>query len=160
MSGQSTPAEQKPDARGLRVVVIAARYHREITARLAEGALRFLRDAGADDAKLVWVPGAFELPVACRSVARSSADAIIAVGCVIRGETPHFSIVSRESAAGIMRVMLDTGVPIGNAILTTETMQQALDRCDDSDSNKGWEAAASAIEMARFVDARKVVLRN
>lgn len=160
MSGPATPADGELDARSLQVVVLAARYHHEVTSRLADGALRFLKGAGSPDVEVEWVPGAFELPVAARSVALAGVDAIVAAGCVIRGETPHFTIVSRESAAGLMRVMLDTGVPIGNAILTVETMDQAMERADDSEGNKGWEAAASAVEMAHFVNARKTALRN
>lgn len=154
VSGQSTPAEQPLDARSLRVVVVVARYHPDITGALVDGALRCLKDAGAADVEIAWVPGAFELPLAARTLARAGAQAVVAAGCVIRGDTPHFEVVARESSAGLMRVMLDTGVPVGNAILTVETHAQALERCDATDANKGWEAAASAIEMAHFVTTR------
>jgi 6,7-dimethyl-8-ribityllumazine synthase len=154
VSGQSTPAEQPLDARSLRVAIVAARYHPEITGALVDGALRCLKDAGAPDVDISWVPGAFELPLASQTVARAGAQAVVAVGCIIRGDTPHFEVVARESASGLMRVMLETHVPIGNAILTVETLAQAAERSDATDANKGWEAAASAIEMATFVANR------
>lgn len=155
MAGRPTPAEEPLNAAALRVAIVASRYHRAVCDDLVDGALRFLREHGAPDADVHWVPGAFELPLAARACVEAGADAVVAIGCIIRGDTPHFSVVVRESAAGIMRVMLDSGVPVTNAILTVENLEQARARAGGSEGNKGWDAAASAVEMALFVQAQK-----
>lgn len=118
---------------------------------MASGARRALAEREADPASVheFEVPGAFELPVVCRSLARSgNFDAIIALGVVIRGDTPHFDFVAGQAAAGIMQSSLETGTPIMFGVVTTNNYEQAVERCGDSDDNKGYEAAVSAIEMA------------
>lgn len=141
-------------ARGLRVAVVATRYNEPVLERLRAGALEALQSHGArpEDIDVVLVPGAFELPLAVRAVAkRGRYDAIVALGCVVRGETPHFDYVAGECAAGITRVMLDTGVPVGFGVLTVENFEQAIERSGGSVGNKGAEAALAAVEMATLL---------
>ena len=141
------------DGRGLRIGVVAARFNELVTDRLLSGALDSLRAAGvaSDDVVLVRVPGALEIPLAAQKLCEHGAvDAVVALGCVVRGETAHFDVVVRESAAGIRRVALATGVPVLNGILTTDTMDQALDRAGGKSGNKGRDCAVGAVEMARL----------
>lgn len=141
------------DGRGLRVGVVVARFNELVTDRLLAGALDGLRAAGveAQDIHLARVPGALEIPFAARALATGAGvDAVIALGCVVRGETAHFDVVARESAAGVGAVALATGVPVLNAILTTENMDQALDRAGGKGGNRGRDAAYAAVEMARL----------
>ncbi len=149
------------DARGLRVGVVAARFNSEITDKLLAGALEALRQAGADEGSIevVRVPGAFELALAAKALA-ANCDAVVALGAVVRGDTPHFDYVAGEAARGIQQVSLETGKPVAFGVLTTETMQQAVDRAGGSvtDSgfgdltmNKGFDAANTAIEMAMLL---------
>jgi 6,7-dimethyl-8-ribityllumazine synthase len=143
------------EARGRRFAVVASRFNRVVTDRLVEGTLAAFRQHGVsdDDVELVWVPGAFELPLVARRLADSGAvDAMVCVGAVIRGETDHFEHVAGQAAAGIQRTALDTGVPCIFAVLTTDTLEQALDRAGGKHGNKGWDAALSAIEMANLLD--------
>ena len=138
------------DGAGLRVAVVAARFNSHITLRLLAGARRGLAAAGvADgDVEVTWVPGAFEIPLAARILAADH-DAVICLGCVIRGETAHFEHVAGQAAAGIMRVGLDTGRPVVFGVLTTEDLDQALARSEEAGGhNVGEEAAAVAVEMA------------
>ncbi|MFA5889397.1 MAG: 6,7-dimethyl-8-ribityllumazine synthase [Actinomycetota bacterium] len=150
-----TQSEQRLDASGLRVAIVAARFHTEITQRLVLGARECLAELGATDVTLDWVPGAFELPLASRLRIEAGADAIVALGCVVRGETPHFEFVAREAARGIMIASLETGVPVAFGVLTTEDMPQAEARAGGDQGNKGRDAAATAVEMALL--ARNVV---
>ena len=138
------------DARGLSFAVVVARYNREITAKLLEGARGALTGAGADKVDVFDVPGAFELPLASLRLARRGYSAIVALGCVIRGDTPHFDYVAGEAARGLQRVALETGVPVAFGVLTTDTVEQAVARAGGVVGNKGYDAAMTAIEMARF----------
>ena len=143
---------------GLRVAIVAARFNSHITLRLLDGARRGLAAAGVldDDVDVTWVPGAFEIPLAARAVAGDH-DAVIGLGCVIRGETAHFEHVAGQCAAGIIRVGLDTGVPVVFGVLTTENLDQALARSaldDEEGHNAGADGAAVAVEMAGLLRRR------
>jgi len=143
------------DARGRRFAVVAARFNEMVVDRLVAGALDCFRAHGLTDGDLLvaWVPGAFELPLVARRLAESGRyDAVVCVGAVIRGETPHFEYVAGQAAAGIQRAALDTGVPILFGVLTTENVDQALDRAGGKHGNKGWDAAMAAMEMASVLD--------
>jgi 6,7-dimethyl-8-ribityllumazine synthase len=139
---------------GLRIGVAASRFNEAIVKRLVDGAMDGLRRHGVDpDAiDLVWAPGAFELPlVAARLAASGNYDAIITLGAVIRGATTHYELVSGQCAAGVQRAQLDSGVPVIFGVLTTETIEQAVERAGTKAGNKGFEAAAAAIEMANLL---------
>jgi len=137
------------DARGLRIAVVVARFNEAITSRLLEGAQKALEGAARVDVS--YVPGAFELPFAAKVLARKgSCDAIVALGAVIKGDTPHFEYVAGEAARGLQQVALETGVPVAFGVLTTDTMAQAEARAGGHAGNKGYDAAMTAIEMARF----------
>lgn len=153
MSGRTNPSEGL-DATGLTFGVVAARFNQHITEKLVEGARAALAHVNADGVEL-WVPGAFELPLACRKLAEAprALSGIVALGCVIRGETAHFDYVAGECARGLMQVQLDTLVPIGFGILTTEDEAQALARAGGEHGNKGYDAAMAAVEMVRAMDA-------
>jgi 6,7-dimethyl-8-ribityllumazine synthase len=136
--------------RTLRIAVITALFNHEITAALEKGALDELLSLGVDAARIqvLRVPGAWELPfAACRLFSEDKADAVIACGCVIRGETSHYDIVAGESASGLMRVSLDFSRPVMNAVLTVENKAQALARCAAGPANKGAEAARALVEL-------------
>jgi len=141
-------------AAGLRVGIIAARYNAGLVEKLLEGARAAWRAADGDDAALrvEWVPGAFELPLAAQALARRGKyDALVALGCVIRGETAHFEYVAGECARGLQQVMLNTGVPVAFGVLTTENLAQAEARAAPGADNKGAEALQTALAMARLV---------
>jgi len=142
------------DGRGLRIAVVAARFNSHVTLRLLAGARRVLAEVGVadDDVTVTWVPGAFEGPLAAQAMAADH-DAVICLGCVIRGETAHFEHVAGQAAAGIMRVGLDTGKPVVFGVLTTDTLDQALDRSlpDPGAHNVGAEGAAVAVEMVTLL---------
>lgn len=138
-------------AGGLRFTIVASRFNEFVVERLIEGAVAALREHGADAAavELVRVPGAFDLPAVVRAVAVSQrADAIIALGAVIRGETAHFDYVAGECAAGLARVAGETGVPVAFGVLTTATVEQAADRAGGKAGNRGADAARAAIRLA------------
>jgi len=138
---------------GRRFAVVASRFHGDVVDRLLEGALDALRRHGVADGDAVVhrVPGAWELPHVCRKLCRSGkVSAVIALGAVIRGETPHFEYVAGEAARGCAAAMADSGVPVAFGVLTTETMEQAVARSGSEGGNKGWEAAMTAIEMAEL----------
>jgi 6,7-dimethyl-8-ribityllumazine synthase len=140
-----------PGAAGYRFAVIVSRFNQGITDSLRNGARAALTEAGAaaQDIEEMSVPGAFELPQATRCAAETGKfDAVICLGCVIRGATPHFEYISSAVAQGIMDAAGETGVPIAFGVLTTDTQAQAEERAGDGRDNKGWEAAAAAIEMA------------
>lgn len=144
------------DASPFRFAVVYSRWNEELTTSLRDGALRALKEAGAaeSDIEVFVVPGAFELPLAAQTAAESERfDAVIALGVVIRGDTPHFDLVAGQAAAGIMQASLLTGVPIAFGVVTTNTLEQAQERSGEDDGNKGFEAARTAIEMAAFVEA-------
>ena len=137
------------EARGRRFAIVASRFNDVVVQKLVEGAVSCLRKHGIaeDDLDLAWVPGAFELPLAAKRLAASGAyDAVICLGAVIRGETPHFDFVAGEAARGIREAGTDTGVPVIFGVLTTETFEQAVDRAGGKHGNKGWDAAMAAME--------------
>ena len=139
-----------PDLHGedLTIAVVVSRYNEDVSKRLLRGALAALEEHGVEDPDVFWVPGALELPVIALALAEKGGhDAIVCLGCVIRGETYHFEVVANQSSAGLMQVMLDTGVPIAFGVLTTDTIEQAVERAGTKAGNKGWDAALSAIEM-------------
>ena len=143
-----------PDAHGLRVALVAARFNDFIVASLVKGArAAWERHGGAAaDLSLVYVPGAFELPLASKALAASGDyAAVVALGCVIRGDTPHFDFVAREAAAGLMRAGLDTGVPVIFGVLTTDNVEQALERAALARADKGGEALLTALEMIQVL---------
>lgn len=136
--------------------VVVARFNHLISARLLEGCVDELRTRGCDEAGIhvAWVPGAFEIPQAARALANTGRyDALIALGSVIRGGTPHFEYVCNGVTDGVRAVMRDTGVPVAFGVLTTDDVDQALDRTGGSHGNKGCEVARAAIEMARLLSA-------
>ncbi len=138
---------------GARFAIVVARFNHFIGDRLLEGALDGLRRHGVKDESVVVVkaPGSYELPLAVRRLAQSGkVDAVIALGAVIRGSTPHFDYVAGEVAKGCAQVMLQTGVPVIFGVLTTDTIEQAIERAGTKAGNKGWEAALSAIEMVQL----------
>jgi 6,7-dimethyl-8-ribityllumazine synthase len=137
---------------GLRIGIVRARFNEALTSKLAQACLAELDrlDVDADDIRHVSVPGALEIPLALKALAESGEfDALVALGCVIRGETYHFELVANESGAGVTRVALDHGVPVANAILTVENEAQAWARAED----KGRDAARVAVEMANLMEA-------
>ena len=149
--GQADLPESMLDGARLAIGIVQARFNADITQALAKGCLAELADLGvtADNIRLVTVPGALEIPVALQAMAESDDfDALIALGCIIRGQTYHFELVANESGAGLTRVALDHSVPVANAIQTVETEGQAWDRADD----KGRDAARVAVEMANLLD--------
>ena len=148
---EGKPTEANLDARGLKFAVVCSRFNSVITDRLLAGALDALKRSGAadSDVEVLKVPGAWELPLAAKTIAAGrKPDAIIALGAVIRGDTPHFDFVAGQAASGLMAVQLETGIPVAFGVLTTNTAEQAADRAGGKDGNKGYDAAISAIEMA------------
>lgn len=138
-------------AAGLRFGIVVSRFNNFITERLLAGALDALRRAGAseDQIELVKVPGSFEIPVAAKKLAESRRpDAIICIGCVLRGETSHYEYVASEVSRGIQLAQMDSGVPMAFCVLTCDTLEQAIDRAGLKSGNKGFEAGLAAIEMA------------
>jgi len=143
------------EARGRRFAVAVSRFNGVVTSELLDGALAAFRRHGIadDDVAVAWTPGAFELPLATKRMAESGGfDAVVCLGAVIRGETAHFDYVAGECARGIQEAALETGVPCIFGVLTTDTLEQALDRAGGEHGNKGWEAATAAIEMAGLLD--------
>ena len=146
--------EGEPNAQGRKVAIVAARFNDFIVASLLKGAQAawLARGGEAGELTVVRVPGAFELPVAVRRLAGSGRfDALVALGCVIRGETPHFEYVAGECARGLQRAALDSGVPVAFGVLTVETVAQALERAAPGAGNKGGAAMDSALEMAALM---------
>ncbi|MDY0362766.1 MAG: 6,7-dimethyl-8-ribityllumazine synthase [Desulforegulaceae bacterium] len=146
--------EGKLDASGKKYAIIVARFNDFITDRLTGGAIDALVRHGAEDGdiEIIKVPGAFEIPLIAKKVAaKQKYDAVICLGAVIRGATPHFEYVSSEAAKGIAVVSLETGIPVVFGVLTTDTIEQAIERAGSKAGNKGVEAAMSAIEMANLI---------
>lgn len=138
------------------IAVIAGRFNRFVVDQLVAGATDALKRQGIEESRqvLVWVPGAFELPVMARQLAESGKfDAVIALGAVIRGGTPHFDFVAGECASGLTRVSLDYGIPVTFGVLTTDTVEQALERAGTGEGNKGFDAAMTAMEMVETMRA-------
>jgi len=146
--------EGKIVAKGMRFGIVVSRFNDFICSRLIEGAIDAIKRAGGDekDIRIVRVPGAFELPLVAKKMAKGGrCDAVICLGAVIRGATPHFEYISSEVAKGIAMVGLETEVPISFGVLTTDTIEQAIERAGAKMGNKGWDAAMSAIEMVDLV---------
>ena len=142
------------DGAGLRVALVASRFNEQVTSRLVEGARDALGRHGVreEDVDLAWVPGAFELAIAARKLAESRRyDAVVCLGAIIRGETPHFEFICAEAARGIGRLAQDTGIPAIFGVITPNTLEQALERAGGSMGNKGHDAVVSAIEMANLM---------
>jgi 6,7-dimethyl-8-ribityllumazine synthase len=142
------------DAHGLRFAIAVARFNSFITSRLLEGALDALKRNGADVTLIpvAYVPGSWELPVAVKALADTKKyDAIIALGAVIRGDTPHFDYVAGHAASGLAQVQSETGIPVAFGVLTTNTVEQAVDRAGAKSGNKGFDAALTAIEMCNLL---------
>lgn len=146
--------EGELQARDLKFVIVASRFNDFVVDRLVKGAIEALRRHGASDAQieLVRVPGAFEMPPVIRKLALSRRyDAIVALGAIVRGDTPHFEYVAGECASGVARVASDTGIPVGFGVLTVDTVEQAIDRAGGKSGNKGCEAALAALELANLL---------
>lgn len=146
--------EGKLIGEGLHIGVVASRFNELIVKKLVEGAKDALTRHGVadEDIELAWVPGAFEIPLVAQTMAESKKyDALICLGAVIRGATPHFEYVAAEAAKGIAQVALKTGIPVTFGVLTTDNLEQALERAGTKAGNKGWDAALSAIEMANLL---------
>ena len=142
------------NAAGLKIAVVCARFNGFITDRLLAGALDALKRSGVaeSDIEIVKVPGAWELPLAAQTIAElKKHDAIVALGAVIRGDTPHFDHVAGQASLGLAAVQLETGIPIAFGVLTTHTIEQAIDRAGGKSGNKGYDAAITAIEMADLI---------
>jgi 6,7-dimethyl-8-ribityllumazine synthase len=138
------------DAKGLKTALVVARFNDIVTARLVEGALDALVRHGAQaaDQTVVMVPGSWELPqAAARMAAQKDVDAVIALGCLLRGETPHFDLIAAEAAKGLAAVATASGKPVAFGVLTCDTLDQAMARAGSKGGNKGWDAALAAIEM-------------
>src|SRR5210317_26239 len=147
--------EGKLDAKGLRVGLLVSRFNSFISDRLVEGAIDGLlrHNAEKEDINIVRVPGAYEIPPAAKKMAESGRyDAIICLGAVIRGATPHFDYVSAEVSKGVACVSLDSGIPVAFGVLTTDTIEQAIERAGAKAGNKGWSAAMAAVEMANLLE--------
>ena len=150
MSADS-PNFQNLDASGLNFAILVARFNSAITEKLLAGAREAFTQAGAKSQQVFYVPGAFELPFAAKKLAeRGGFDAIVVLGAVIRGDTPHFDYVAGEAARGLQQAGLDSGVPVIFGVLTTDNWEQAEARAGGAAGNKGFDAAMTAIEMARF----------
>ncbi|KIL48834.1 6,7-dimethyl-8-ribityllumazine synthase [Jeotgalibacillus alimentarius] len=136
---------------GLKVAIVVSRFNEFITGKLLSGAEDALKRQGVEEAdvSVAWVPGVFEIPVVAQRLAKSGKyDAVITLGTVIRGATPHFEYVSSEVSKGVAKIALDEGMPVIFGVLTTDTIEQAIERAGTKAGNKGWEAATAAIEMA------------
>jgi 6,7-dimethyl-8-ribityllumazine synthase len=151
MSGAGAPTTEPIDCSDLRVAIVAGSWHEQVMDGLLAGAGRCLEAYKVSDVTTIRVPGAFELPVVARELALKGYDAVIAFGVVIRGGTPHFDFVCNAATDGLTRVALDTGVPVGFGVLTTDNDEQALDRAglEGSKEDKGWEATSAALVTAR-----------
>ncbi|MFD2637665.1 6,7-dimethyl-8-ribityllumazine synthase [Piscibacillus salipiscarius] len=139
---------------GLKIAIVAGRFNDFITEKLVDGAIGGLKRHGVkeDEITLTWVPGAFEIPLAAKKLAASGDyDAVITLGAVIKGSTPHFDYVCSEAAKGVSHASLETGVPVIFGVITTNTIEQAIERAGTKAGNKGYDAAVGAIEMANLV---------
>lgn len=143
--------EGTPRGEGKRFIIVVSRFNELVTERLLEGAVGCLREHGVagDDVEVLRVPGAWELPgAAAAALRRGGLDGVVALGCVIRGETPHFDYVAGEAARGLQDLAVRETIPVAFGVLTTDTREQALARAGGDRGNKGWEAALTALEMA------------
>jgi 6,7-dimethyl-8-ribityllumazine synthase len=147
--------EGKLQAKGLKFGIVVSRFNEFITSKLLEGAIDALIRHGAneEDIEIVWVPGSFEIPLVAKKLALSSNyNAIICLGTLVRGATPHFDYIAAEVSKGIALVSLETGIPVSFGVITTENIEQAIERAGSKSGNKGWDAAMAAIEMARVIE--------
>jgi 6,7-dimethyl-8-ribityllumazine synthase len=154
-AGAGSGSAPRPVGSGRRIALVAARFNGEVVERLVDGASDMLAEAGVfgHDVEIVWVPGAFELPLAARAAASSGRfDAVVALGAVIRGETAHFDFVAGEAARGLQDAAAATGVPVSFGVLTTDTVEQAMERAGGALGNKGRDAASAALEMIGVVE--------
>ena len=143
----------KSEGKGKRIGIVVSRFNEIVTQNLLSGALSALQEQGVQEIEVFWVPGAFEIPLVLKRLARSGRfDGLIALGAVIRGETPHFEYVAGEAASGTARVAYDFDLPVGFGILTTETLEQALNRAGGKAGNKGREAALAVLETLNLLD--------
>lgn len=145
--------EGKLDGRGLKFGIVVSRFNEAITSRLLAGALDCLKrhNVSEEDIEVFWVPGAFEIPVALKRIASSERfNALIALACIIRGETPHFDYVASEVTKGIAQVSLKKSVPVAFGVVTADSLEQAINRAGAKSGNKGFQAAMSALEMANL----------
>ena len=151
MAGRKKSPDAPLDGSDLRIAIVVAEFNSQITEHLLEGARKCLAEHGVseDGIGLAWVPGAFELPLGVRMLLDAGGfDGAIALGCVVRGGTPHFEYVCQAATYGLQRVALDTGIPIGFGVLTTDDFAQAQARAGGAEGNKGYDAAQSVIQMA------------
>jgi 6,7-dimethyl-8-ribityllumazine synthase len=157
VSGQGRPAGETVDAAGLTLGIAVTRWHAEVTDLLLQRAAAAAAACGVSQPLLVRVPGAVELPVVAAELARGH-DAVACVGAVIRGGTPHFEYVCQAVTYGLARVALDTGTPVGNGVLTCDTLQQAIDRsgAEDSSEDKGWDAVLAALQTALVLRSLRI----
>ncbi|MDI1472691.1 MAG: 6,7-dimethyl-8-ribityllumazine synthase [Thermodesulfovibrio sp.] len=147
--------EGKLQAKGLKFGIVVSRFNEFITSKLLEGALDALIRHGAneEDIEIVRVPGSFEIPLIAKKLALSGKyNAIICLGTLVRGATPHFDYIAAEVSKGIALVSLETGIPVSFGVITTENIEQAIERAGSKSGNKGWDAAMAAIEMARVIE--------
>ena len=160
MSGEGSPTDRPFDCHDLRVAVVAASWHEKVMAGLLEGTLDALKRHQVEQPVVVRVPGSFELPVVADALAKQGFDAVIALGVIIRGGTPHFEYVSSAATDGLNRVALDHGIPVGFGLLTCDNEEQALDRAglEGSREDKGYEATSAALQTA--VTLRKIRRRE
>jgi len=143
------------DAKGKSFAIVVSRFNEFVTGKLLDGALDCLVRHSADEKNItiVWVPGSFEIPYAASKIAKSKKfDAVICLGTVIRGDTPHFDYIASEVTKGIARISLDTDIPVIYGVITTDNLEQAIERAGTKAGNKGWDAALSAIEMTNLFD--------
>ncbi len=146
--------EGKLDASGLKLAIVVSRFNNFITRALLEGAMDAIKRHGGkeEDVEIFWTPGSFEIPLVAKKLAeKGKYDAIICLSAIIRGGTPHFEYIAAETTKGIANTMLQTGVPISFGVLTTDTIEQAIERAGTKMGNKGFDAALSAIEMANLL---------
>src|SRR5438128_1085995 len=142
------------NAKDLKAVIVLSRFNSFITEKLLEGALDGLKRHGAGEPAIVRVPGAWEMPIVAAELAKQKKyDVVICLGAVIRGDTPHFDYVAGNAASGLANVSVETGVPVSFGVLTTNTLEQAIDRAGAKSGNKGFDAAMTAIEMANLMRA-------
>ncbi len=145
--------EGKLDGKDLKISIVISRFNNFITEKLLDGAIDCLtrHDVKTDDIEVYWVPGSYEIPSMAKKVSlMKKSDAIICLGCVIRGETPHFDYIAAEVSKGVAQVSLEAGIPVIFGVLTTDTIEQAIERAGTKVGNKGFDAALSAIEMANL----------
>jgi 6,7-dimethyl-8-ribityllumazine synthase len=153
MSGAGAPTSQPYDASGLKVAVVAASWHTQVMDGLVGGATRACAAYGISEPEVIRVPGTFELPVVAAALAKAGYDAVVALGVVIRGGTPHFDYVCSAATVGLTQVSVDHAVPVGFGVLTCDTEEQALARAglEGSTEDKGWEATSAALDTARVL---------